>query len=64
MRHVVRKWSGAGLALMLSVHALGTDAFASVPTAAVPEISPGSLSAGVALLAAGILVLRARRRSR
>jgi len=62
MRSLVRKWAGAGLALVLSVHALGTNALASVPT--VPEISPASLSAGVALLAGGILVLRARRRSK
>jgi hypothetical protein len=64
MRDFVTKWAGAGLALMLGVYVLGTDAFASVSTPAVPEISPGSLSAGVALLAAGILVLRARRRSK
>jgi hypothetical protein len=63
MRDFVRKWTGAGLALMLGVHALGSDVFAS-RVEAVPEISPGSLSAGVALLAAGILVLRARRRSK
>jgi len=64
MRDFVTKCAGAGLALILGVHALGSDAFASVPTATVPEISPGSVSAGVALLAAGILVLRARRRSK
>lgn len=62
MRNFVKGWAGAGLTLMFGVHALGTDAFASVPTS-VPEIGPGSLSAGVALLAGGILVLRARRRS-
>jgi len=62
MRTLGRKWAGAGLALMLSVHALGTDLFASAVS--VPEISPASLSAGVALLAGGILVLRARRRSK
>lgn len=57
------QWVGAGLALMLSVHALGTDVFASVAPA-VPEIGPGSISAGIALLAGGILLLRARRRSK
>jgi hypothetical protein len=57
------QWVGAGVALMLSVHALGTDVFASVPQV-VPEISPGSISAGIALLAGGILLLRARRRSK
>ena len=63
MRSLVRKWAGAGLALVLSVHALGTNALASVPTP-VPEIGPASLSAGVALLAGGVLLLRARRRSK
>jgi len=63
MRDFVRNWASAVLALMLGVHALGTDAVAS-RVEAVPEISPGSLSAGVALLAAGILVVRARRRSK
>jgi len=62
MRTLVRKWAGAGLALILGVHALGTNAFASAVS--VPEIGPASLSAGVALLAGGILVLRARRRSK
>jgi hypothetical protein len=63
MRTLGRKWASAGLALMLSVHALGTNALASAPTA-VPEIGPASLSAGVALLAGGVLLLRARRRSK
>jgi LPXTG-motif cell wall-anchored protein len=30
----------------------------------VPEISPMSISAGLALLAGGVLMLRARRRSK
>ena len=48
-------------ALMLSVHALGAQAFASEP---VPEIDGGAISAGVALLVGGALLLRARRGSR
>jgi len=63
MRTLVTKWAGAGLALMLSVHALGTNALASVPPS-VPEIGPASLSAAVALLAGGVLLFRARRRSK
>lgn len=53
-------WAGMGLALVLT---LGTEAMASV-TPSVPEVTPGSISAGVALLAGGILLLRARRRSK
>jgi MYXO-CTERM domain-containing protein len=63
MRRNGGKWVKVGLAVMLSVHALGTQAFASVAPS-VPEIGPGSISAGLALLAGGILVLRARRRSK
>ena len=63
MRAVVTRWLSAGLALALSVHALGTHAVGSViPT--VPEISPATISGGLALLAGGILMLRARRRSK
>jgi hypothetical protein len=54
------KWAGVGLALVLT---LGTEAMASVAPA-VPEVNPGSISAGVALLAGGILLLRARRGSK
>ena len=59
-----RKLVALGSALVLGVHALSTTALASSATAPVPEISPGSISAGLALLAGGILVLRARRGSR
>ncbi len=61
MWHDVRKWVGAGLAVMLALHALGAGALAS-NAVAVPEINPGSISAGIALLAGGVLMLRARRR--
>jgi hypothetical protein len=54
---------GIGLALMLCVHALAGTAAASTAVV-VPEINPGSISAGLALLAGGILVLRARRGSK
>jgi hypothetical protein len=56
------QWLSGGAAVMLAVYALGSDALASVPQA--PEISPGSISAGVALLAGGVLMLRARRGSK
>ena len=54
----------AAAAVMLAVHALGTIVLASGPTVAAPEIGPGSISAGLALLAGGVLMLRARRRSK
>jgi hypothetical protein len=64
MRKFGRGLSACG-ALMLAVHALGSNALASgavgVP---VPEISPMSISAGLALLAGGVLMLRARRGSK
>ena len=45
----------------LALAAAVTDAIAGGPIA-VPEISPASLSAGLALLAGGVLLVRARRR--
>jgi hypothetical protein len=52
------RWFGAGVAVMLSLHALGTAAYAS---AVVPEIDPGSIPMGLALVAGGVLMMRARR---
>jgi hypothetical protein len=46
---------------MLSLHALGTAAYASVAT---PEIDPGSIPMGLALLAGGVLMMKARRGSK
>jgi hypothetical protein len=60
MRALVTRWMGAAIGLMVSVHALETVAWAGTPNP-VPEIGAGSLSAGLGLLTAGILVLRARR---
>ena len=48
-------------ALLLSVHALAGNAYAQFEA---PEVDPGSIAAGLALLAGGALLLRARRRSR
>ena len=56
------QWFSVGAAVMFVVHALGSNALASNPTA--PEISPTSISAGLALLAGGVLMLRARRGSK
>jgi hypothetical protein len=52
-------------ALMLAVHAMGSNALASLDVpGVVPEISPASISGGLALLAGGFLMLRARRGSK
>ena len=50
-----------GLALAFVLHGVSAPAAASV-TAPVPEIGPASISAGLAILAGGMLMLRARRR--
>jgi hypothetical protein len=50
---------GYGMAVVAIVIAVTTDAVAGA-VVAVPEISPGSLSAGLALLAGGVLLARAR----
>ena len=52
------RWFGAGVAVMLSLHALGTAAYASVPT---PEIDPGSIPMGSRCVAGGVLMMKARR---
>ena len=57
MRRIVH----AALGLAFVLHALGTSVIAS-GAVAVPEISAGSISAAVALLSGGVLMLRARRR--
>lgn len=49
------------LGTLVVLHGVGTTAMASA-TQVVPEISPASLSGGLAILAGGVLVLRARRR--
>jgi hypothetical protein len=61
MRRFARGLSVAAAA-MLAVHALSSNVLAAVSPA--PEISPNSISAGVALLAGGVLMLRARRGSK
>ena len=61
MRALVTKWMGAAFGVMLGVHALAGEALAS-RTTPVPEISPTSITAGLALVAGGVLVLRSRRR--
>jgi hypothetical protein len=57
MKSVLRACVCLGAAVLL----VPSGASASV-TAPVPEIGPGSISAGLALLAGGVLLLRTRRR--
>jgi MYXO-CTERM domain-containing protein len=52
------------LALAVLVHAAGVNLYASLPPAVAPEIDGGSVSAALGLLAAGVLMLRARRSSK
>jgi hypothetical protein len=52
-----------GLAVALVFHGISSSAVASA-TAPVPEIGPASISAGLAILAGGVLMLRARRRGK
>ena len=53
-------WSAAALSAWLLLEA---PAFATTVNG-VPEITPGSISAGLGLLTAGVLILRARMRRR
>ena len=50
------------LGLLMIANALGANLLAGA--VAVPEIDAGSISAGLGLLAGGILILRSRRRSK
>jgi MYXO-CTERM domain-containing protein len=59
----VRRVCLCSVALIAVLRAVEAPLFATVAPA-VPEIDSTSLSAGLALLAAGILVVRSRRRSK
>ena len=52
-------WWGLGIAVLVMSQAGAVNATIAGP---VPEISPGSLSAGLAVLAGAVLILRSRRR--
>jgi branched-subunit amino acid transport protein AzlD len=58
------QWFSVGAAVMLGVHALSSNALASLSPVGAPEISPDSISAGLALVAGGVLMLRALRGSK
>jgi hypothetical protein len=55
--------SGYGMGVLLIVHAFATNVLASGPIA-VPEIDGSSISAGLGLLTAGVLIVRSRWGSR
>ncbi len=52
-----------GLGLLTMVVSVGTSLFAGFAQT-TPEIDAGSLSAGIGLVTAGVLILRSRRRSK
>jgi hypothetical protein len=52
------------LGLVVAAVALSQVPVAATASQDVPEISGSALSAGMGLLAAGVLILRARRRSK
>jgi hypothetical protein len=59
MRPSTVKMCAYGFGMLLAVHSMGAAAFAN--GVAVPEIDGSSVAAGVGLLTAGVLLLRARR---
>ena len=63
MRSGIRRVCGYGCGLLMLVYSIERNLLATV-TPVVPEIDAGSISAGLGLLAGGILILRARRRSK
>jgi hypothetical protein len=63
MRQRIARACLCGLGLLMIVDSIGANLLAAVPPQA-PEIDGGSLATGLGLLAAGILILRARRRSK
>ena len=59
----VRRVCLCSIGMVAVLRAVEAPLFATVAPA-VPEIDPTSMSAGLALLAAGMLIVRSRRRSK
>ena len=57
----IAKLCSYGLGILLAVHSMGSSAMAGVPNVAAPEIDGSAVTAGLGLLAAGVLLLRARK---
>ena len=60
----IKRVSVGTVAGVVAMVALGAQLSADTPVAGVPEINGASLSAGLGLLGAGLLWLRARRGSK
>ena len=63
MRSSIREACSYSCGVLMLVYAIQGNLLATI-TAPVPEIDSSSISAGLGLLAAGILILRSRRRSK
>ena len=63
MRSGLARMCGFGLAVFTMVMAIQGNAVAGA-AAAAPEIDGASISAGLGVLTAGILILRSRRRTK
>jgi hypothetical protein len=59
MRVSIARVCSYGLGIVLALHSIGSVALAT--PAIAPEIDGSSMSAGLGLLAAGVLLLRARK---
>jgi uncharacterized protein (TIGR03382 family) len=62
MRSAIARACMYAMGLSLLVYSAGSHLLAGVTT--TPEIDGGSISAGLGLLTAAVLILRARRRSK
>ena len=60
MRVLSVKWCSYSLGILLTLHSMASPALAGAVTG-VPEIDGTSVAAGLGLLAAGVLILRARK---
>jgi len=58
-RMQVARGTACAMAVLVAVQAMSSLAYAGTPTV-VPEIDGGTISAGLGLLSAGVLMLRAR----
>lgn len=64
MRSAMMRGSLHGLGLAIAVLSIVSSAHASISTAGVPEIDGSAIPAVLGMLSAGVLMLRARRRSK